>query len=143
MSYFSKTELISLAFITAFDENEIKDEIIYTAISKYIIPVVTPALYQEAVNDPHRYEELIEGYIKPCLAFYVKYMHLQQLFLESKIFIAPEISNVKNNIKDTVAEVLLIAEQKLLDLTKFVKANYIPQPTPLPTNSKLISGFLL
>ena len=140
---FSKSELISLAFITPFDENELKDEIMYSAISKYIIPVVTPSIYQQAVNDPHAYQELIEGYIKPCLAFYVKYLHLQQLFLESKFFIAPEISNVKNNVRDAVAEVLIIAEQKQLDLTKFVKANYFPEPTPLPTNSKLISGFLL
>lgn len=140
---FSKSELISLAFITPFDENELKDEIIFTAISKYIIPVVTPSIYQQAVDDPHRFQELIEAYIKPCLAFYVKYLHLQQLFLESKYFIPPEISNVKNNVKAAVAEVLIIAEQKHLDLTKYVKANYLPEPTPLPTNSKLISGFLL
>ncbi len=143
MVIFAKSELISLAYINRFDEAELKDEIIFTTISKYIIPVVTPAIYQQAVDDPRAHETLIEAYIKPCLAFYVKYLHLNQLILEGRSFLPSEYQNPKANIKDVAAEVLAIAEQKKLDLSKYIKANYLPDPAPLPTNNKLIGGFLL
>jgi hypothetical protein len=136
----SKSEIISLAFISSFDENDIKDEIINTAISKYIIPAVTPAIFQQAVDNPEDYNILISNYINPCLAFYVKYLQLQQLFLESSRFITPEIATVKNNLKETVAEVLIIALQKKADLSQFVVQNYIFTP---PSSKKLINGFLI
>ena len=139
----NKAEIISLAYITHFDENDLKDEIIYSVITKYIIPIVTPSLYKRACSNPDIYQELIEGYIKPCIAFYVKYLHLNQLVLESRNFIPVEYRNPTASPKSAAAEVLIIAEQKKEDLIKFIKIAYLPSPAPLPSNPNFISGFLL
>ncbi|MFZ4413752.1 MAG: hypothetical protein ACOYLE_01600 [Bacteroidales bacterium] len=139
----NKAEIISIAYITHFDENDLKDEIIYSVITKYIIPIVTPNLYKQACNQPDNFQELIEGYIKPCIAFYVKYLHLNQLVLESRNFIPAEYRNPTASAKSAAAEVLIIAEQKKEDLIKFIKIAYLPSPAPLPSNPNFISGFLL
>ncbi|MFZ4413494.1 MAG: hypothetical protein ACOYOV_10460 [Bacteroidales bacterium] len=140
MSLISKSEIKQLAFISSFEETELKDEIISTAITKYIIPAVTPAVYNLLIEYPETYRELIETYIKPCLAFYVKYLHLNQLVLESTSYIPLEYQDSKAKLKEVATEILTIAEQKKNDLSEYIKANYIPIPT---SNNKLISGFLI
>jgi hypothetical protein len=137
----TKSEIISLAYISPFPESELKDEIISTAITKYIIPAVTPEIYNQLTDSTENFRELVETYIKPCLAFYVKYLHLNQLVLESKSFIPFEFQDSKANLKDVAKEILAVAEQKKADLTQYVIQNYIIAPPS--SKNKLISGFLI
>ena len=83
MSLISSTEVISLAYVTELDPSMIKAEVIQTAELKYVKPVLTAALYDDVVASPGNYTTLITSYIKPCLAFFVKYAMLNQQLLET------------------------------------------------------------
>ena len=135
----SKSEIISLAYISSITEAELKDEIISTVISKYIVPIVPPDIYQQATEDPEAYAVLIETHIKPCIAFYVKYFHINQLLMESRSYLPSDNQITKTISKEFASEILIIAEQKSLDLAIYVKANY-NSPT---SSKKLINGFLI
>ncbi len=142
MAFFiTKHEIISIAFLTELPEADLKDEIISSSINKYIIPIISISIYQQINANPENFTLLLEEHLKPCTAFYVKYAHINQLIQEGSSYVPPEyqISNI--NIKDLATEVLSVASQKAVDLIKYMNDNYFP--IPIPTNKKLISGFLL
>jgi hypothetical protein len=88
----SKSDIVSLAYITNIDDNLIKDEVINMVIQTYLVPVLTEAFYNEIMLDPNSYTALINTYIKPCIAFYVKYhLYTQQLF-ETAQYSSPDPS---------------------------------------------------
>ena len=83
MPLITATETITLAYVTELDPTMIKSEVIQTAELKYVKPVLTTALYEDVVANPDDYSTLITSYIKPCLAFFVKYAMLNQQLLET------------------------------------------------------------
>jgi len=153
MSLISSTEVISLAYVTELDPTMIKDEVIQTAELKYVKPVLTSALYDDIVTNPGNYSTLITSYIKPCLAFFVKYAMINQQLLETAQYtpgadpsLSPALVEISTAVllprdhrRDTMQEVLSIARSKQTLLQEYVIAqNYALYTAPL---SKRISGF--
>ena len=153
MSLISSTEVISLAYVTELDPTMIKDEVIQTSELKYVKPVLTSALYDDVVANPDNYATLISSYIKPCLAFFVKYAMINQQLLETAQYtpgadpsLSPALVEISTAVllprdhrRDTMQEVLSIARSKQTLLQEYVIAqNYALYTAPL---SKRISGF--
>ena len=153
MSLISSTEVISLAYVTELDPTMIKSEVIQTAELKYVKPVLTSALYDDVVTNPGDYSTLITSYIKPCLAFFVKYAMINQQLLETAQYtpgadpsLSPALVEISTAVllprdhrRDTMQEVLSIARSKQTLLQEYVIAqNYALYIPPL---SKRISGF--
>jgi hypothetical protein len=153
MSLITSSEVVTLAYVTEIDPSMIKSEIIQTAELKYIKPVLTSALYDDVVATPGSYSTLINDYIKPCLAFFVKYAMLNQQLLETSQYtpgtdpslspVLVEISTAvllpRDHRRDTIREVLSIACSKQALLQEYV----ISQSYPLYSApaSKRVSGF--
>ena len=153
MSLISSTEVISLAYVTELDPSMIKAEVIQTAELKYVKPVLTAALYDDVVATPGDYTILITSYIKPCLAFFVKYAMLNQQLLETAQYtpgadpsLSPALVEISTAVllprdhrRDTMQEVLSIARSKQALLQEYIIAqNYILYLAPV---SKRVSGF--
>ena len=153
MSLISSTEVISLAYITELDPSMIKAEVIQTAELKYVKPVLTTALYDDVVASPGDYTTLITLYIKPCLAFFVKYAMLNQQLLETAQYtpgadpsLSPALVEISTAVllprehrRDTMQEVFSIARSKQALLQEYVIAqNYALYSAPV---SKRVSGF--
>ena len=153
MSLITSTEVISLAYVTELDPTMIKSEVIQTAELKYVKPVLTSSLYDDVVANPNNYSTLISSYIKPCLAFFVKYAMINQQLLETAQYtpgadpsLSPALIEISTAVllprdhrRDTMQEVLSIARSKQTLLQEYVIAqNYALYTPPL---SKRISGF--
>ena len=153
MSLISSTEVISLAYVTELDPSMIKAEVIQTSELKYVKPVLTAALYDDVVASPGDYTTLITSYIKPCLAFFVKYAMLNQQLLETAQYtpgadpsLSPALVEISTAVllprdhrRDTMQEVLSIARSKQALLQEYVIAqNYALYLAPV---SKRVSGF--
>ena len=153
MSLISSTEVISLAYVTELDPSMIKAEVIQTAELKYVKPVLTAALYDDVVASPGDYTTLITSYIKPCLAFFVKYAMLNQQLLETAQYtpgadpsLSPALIEISTAVllprdhrRDTMQEVFSIARSKQTLLQEYVIAqNYALYLAPV---SKRVSGF--
>lgn len=72
----------SEAFTRKVDDIQFKDTDIAAAEFEYILPVLTENLYNTVVANPSTYTTLIDTYIKPCLAYYVKAMLVESFFTE-------------------------------------------------------------
>ena len=153
MSLISSTEVISLAYVTELDPSMIKAEVIQTSELKYVKPVLTTALFVDVVASPGDYTTLITSYIKPCLAFFVKYAMLNQQLLETAQYtpgadpsLSPALVEISTAVllprdhrRDTMQEVLSIARSKQALLQEYVIAqNYALYLAPV---SKRVSGF--
>ena len=153
MSLISSTEVISLAYVTELDPSMIKSEVIQTAELKYVKPVLTAALYDDVIATPGDYTTLITSYIKPCLAFFVKYAMLNQQLLETAQYtpgadpsLSPALVEISTAVllprdhrRDTMQEVFSIARSKQALLQEYVIAqNYALYLAPV---SKRVSGF--
>ena len=153
MSLISSTEIISLAYVTELDPSMIKAEVIQTAELKYVKPVLTATLYDDVIASPGDYSTLITSYIKPCLAFFVKYAMLNQQLLETAQYtpgadpsLSPALVEISTAVllprdhrRDTMQEVFSIARSKQALLQEYVIAqNYTLYSAPV---SKRVSGF--
>jgi hypothetical protein len=153
MSLITPSEVVSIAYITEIDPSMVKLEIILAAETRFIKPVLTPPLYNDVINNIINYQLLIANYIKPCLAFYVKYTMMNQQLLETSQYTPgtdPSLSPVlveittavllpKDHRRDAILEVLKIAQHKEALLYEFViTQNYSLYETP---SSRRISGF--
>ena len=153
MSLITSSEVISLAYVTELDPTMIKSEVIQTSELKYVKPVLTSALYDDVVANPDNYATLISSYIKPCLAFFVKYAMINQQLLETAQYtpgadpsLSPALVEISTAVllprdhrRDTMQEVLSIARSKQTLLQEYViTQNYALHTAPL---SKRISGF--
>ena len=156
-SLMSPLEIISIAYITELDPAMIKDSFSLTAQVQYIKPVLTAPLYDDVLLDPSGalYGTLVEDYIKPCLAYYVKGNMLNQQLLETSQYttgsdpaLAQSLMDVSTAVmispehrRDIVKEVFAMAKYKLDLLTAYL----IEQEFPLYTvsTSRRIAGFII
>ena len=153
----SPLEIISIAYITELDPAMIKDSFILTAQVQYIKPVLTAPLYDDVLLDPSGalYGTLVEDYIKPCLAYYVKGNMLNQQLLETSQYttgsdpaLAQSLMDVSTAVmispehrRDIVKEVFAMAKYKLDLLVAYLIEQEFPLYT-LPT-SRRIGGFII
>ena len=156
-SLMTPLEIISLAYITELDPAMIKDSFILTAQIQYIKPALTAPLYDDVVLDPTGtlYATLVNEYIKPCLAYYVKGNMLNQQLLETSQYttgsdpsLAQSLMDVSNAVmispehrRDIVKEVFAMAKYKLDLLVAFLVDQEFPLYT-LPTTHR-INGFII
>jgi len=153
MALILSTEVVTLAYVTEIDPTMIKSEVILNSELKYIKPVLTPLLYSDVVDNPGSYATLISDYIKPCLAFFVKYAMLNQQLLETTQYtpgadpsLAPSLVEISTAVllprdhrRDTIREVLSIACSKQALLQEYViSQEYTLYSAPV---SKRVSGF--
>ena len=153
MALITSSEIISIAYVTELDPSMIKAEVIQTSELKYVKPVLTAALYDDVVASPGDYTTLMTSYIKPCLAFFVKYAMLNQQLLETAQYtpgadpsLSPALIEISTAVllprdhrRDTMQEVFSIARSKQTLLQEYVIAqNYALYLAPV---SKRVSGF--
>ena len=145
-------EIISIAYITELDPAMIKDSFILTAQVQYIKPALTAPLYDDVLLDPSGalYGTLVEDYIKPCLAYYVKGNMLNQQLLETSQYttgsdpaLAQSLMDVSTAVmispehrRDIVKEVFAMAKYKLDLLVAYLIDQEFPLYT-LPTTRRI------
>ena len=150
----SDTEVVSKAYITLVDSSFIKDEVIDVAQDTYIRPILGDALFADVLANQSNYTTLIADYIKPCIAFYVKYLiYSQQVFASaeyndpdpttSEALVTPDVaSNIDTKMHYlALNDILFIARQKAKILSDYLTNN--PPALYEPPTKKRISGFLL
>ena len=153
----SPLEIITIAYITELDPAMIKDSFILTAQIQYIKPVLTAPLYDDVLLDPagDLYAVLVDDYIKPCLAYYIKATMLNQQLLETSQYTVgsdPALAQCLMDIstavmispehrRDIVKEVFAMAKYKLDLLIAYLIDQEFPLYT-IPTTRR-ISGFMI
>jgi hypothetical protein len=136
MSLLTPTEVNKIAFITPIDSALIREEIIQVAETKYIIPAITKPVYDDLSVHPGIYATLIAEYIKPYLAYCVKYLLYSQYFSQALL-----PSSFDKSREEIVNETNVIIQAKI-DLLKIQLASGIYPLYCLPVK-KRISGFII
>lgn len=77
-NFITISEVISQAFNRSIEDGKILDNDITAAEWKYIKPILTDDLWDDAKANPSSYVDLIEK-IKPCLSYYIKYEIMPEL----------------------------------------------------------------
>jgi len=152
----TQNEVIDLAFAIAIDTSAIKDSVIKSAELGYIRPILTPVLFDTVSTDPGHYATLVGTYIKPCLAFYVKYLIYNSLFTEKnegKTLIDPtySITNFPEIRQDTVQDALKTAQNYETAMVDYIVSQHYPGYNPLvdppvpppPDTGRLKCGFYI
>jgi len=136
MSLLTATEVNRIAFISSIDSALIPDGIIQVAETKFLIPAITKPVYDDQSVHPDIYATLIAEYIKPYLAYCVKYLLYSQFFSDALLS-----SNLDKSREDIVNETNVIIQAKK-DLLKNQLASGIYPLYCLPVK-KRISGFII
>ena len=136
MSLLTATEVNQIAFITPIDSALILDEIIQIAETKYINPAFTKPIYDDLSVHHGIYATLISDYIKPYLAYCVKYLLYTQYYSEIL-----STSNFDKSRDDIVNETNVILQAKK-DLLKTHLTSGIYPLYSFPVK-KRISGFFI
>ncbi len=74
MALITAAEVNTFAFNPAIDPALILPEFIALAEKKYLIPLISRPFYDDIASHPGTYSTLLDAYIKPFLAFYIKYV---------------------------------------------------------------------
>jgi hypothetical protein len=136
MSLLTANEVIRIAFNPPIDSALIPDEIIQVAETKYIIPALTKPIYDDLSVHPGIYATLISDYIKPYLAYCVKYLLYTQFYSETL-----STSNFDKSREEIVNETNIIIQAKK-DLLKTHLTSGI-YPFYSLSVKKRISGFII
>ena len=150
-------EIIAIAYITELDPAMIKDSFIINTQVQYIKPVLTTPLYNDVLLDPSSdlYAVMVDDYLKPCLAYFVKATMLNQQLLETSQYttgsdpaLAQSLMDVSTAVmispehrRDIVKEVFAMAYYKLSLLTDYIIAAEFPLYTV--SASRRIAGFII
>ena len=136
MSLLTATEVNQIAFITPIDSALILEEIIQIAEIKFIIPAITKPVYDDLSVHPGIYVTLIPEYIKPYMAYCVKFLLFSQYYSE-----ALKASSFDKSREEIVndANVILQAKKDLLK-THLTSGVYPLYSLPV---KKRISGFII
>lgn len=150
-------EIVNIAYITELDPSMIKESFILTAQVQYIKPALTTPLYDDVLLDPagDLYAVLVDDFIKPCLAYFIKATMLNQQLLETSQYttgsdpaLAQSLMDISTAVmispehrRDIVKEVTAMAKYKLALLIEYVVAQEFPLYTVSTT--RRISGFII
>jgi hypothetical protein len=86
MSLITAEEVSAIAFVNALDPALVLPVFISSAQTKYIVPLVTQSVIDEIIATPADFLTLTDEYIKPYLAFCIKYSFYNQLLTETDTF---------------------------------------------------------
>ena len=136
MPLITPSEVNTLAFITPVDPVTILEEIINTAETKYLVPVITQPVYDDLSVHPGMYTTLVNDYIKPYLAFCVKLLLYNQYLTETGTFDIPTQQRW-----DVVQEIVVISKAKKTLLISHLSAALYPLYS-VPVNTR-ITGFIV
>jgi hypothetical protein len=136
MSLISSSEVSSIAFVNALDPTLILPEFIASASTKFIVPVVTQPVLDSIDAAPSDYTTLVDGYIKPYLAFAVKYMFYNQLLTETQQFPTSDDQRMA-----AIQEILTILEIKRDLLKTYLNDNVFE--TPVTETKPTVAGIFL
>jgi hypothetical protein len=136
MSLLTPTEVNQIAFISPIDSALILDEIIQVAETKFIIPAITKSIYDDLSVHPGIYATLIVDYIKPYLAYCIKFLLYSQYYSD-----ALKASSFDKSKEEIVNETNVIIQEKK-DLLKTHLTNGVYPLYSLPVK-KRISGFII
>jgi hypothetical protein len=128
-------EVSSIAFVNALDPVLILPMFISSAETKYIVPLVTQVLITDIQANPGNYAILVNAFIKPYLAFCVKYMFYNQLLTETDTFPTSDAQRTS-----ALQEVIAIMEVSRGLLSEYLNASIFP--TPVVKEKTLTAGFL-
>ena len=134
MSLITATEVSQIAFVNSLVPALVLPVFISTAETKFIVPLVTKVLYDKIIATPADYTTLVNTYIKPYLAFSVKYMFYNQLLTETNTF--PTSDEQRSA---ALQEVLTIMEVNRNLLSEYLN-EYVFE-TPVISRVKMVSGF--
>jgi len=98
----SKADIIRLAYITNIDENLIKDDIIELVIHSYLIPILGEPFYVEISTNSVPYATLIDKYIHPFIAHWVKYLLYNHQLFETAQYSTPDPSKAAEVIDPSI-----------------------------------------
>jgi len=134
MALITASEVNTLAFVNQLDPALILPQFIESAQTKYIVPVVTQDVLGLIDATPGDYTTLVDDYIKPYLAFSVKYMFYNQLLTETQLFPTSDAQR-----ESAIAEILEVMEIKKALLLAYLISDIFPA-TPVVTTKPLITG---
>ena len=136
MPLITATEINSIAFSTPIDPALISDEFISAAETKFIIPAITKLVYDDLSLHPGIYITLIADYIKPYLAYCVKFLMYCQYLNEPAVD-----ANTLQQRGDIVNESSTISQLKKTLLIDHLSTGIYPlYVSPV---KKRITGFLI
>jgi len=136
MPLITPTEVSQIAFVNALDPALILPEFIASATTKFIVPVVTQSILDSIDATPSDYTILVNDFIKPCLAFAVKYMFYNQLLTETQLFPTSDDQRVA-----AIQEILSILEIKRDLLKTYLNDNVFESPVTQTKTS--VAGIFL
>ena len=112
------TEINALAFLAPLDVTYFKTNIMYSVQEKDLRAILGDVLLDSVIADPDIFPILIETYIKPYLAYQIKYFTLRLIASDLTI-------NVTfTNLTDAIAETNLIARQNKTLLQDYIYSTY-------------------
>lgn len=151
------SEVITAAFTRKVDTAQIKESDVAMAEFKYIRAILTENLYNEVVANTSPYTTLITDYIKPCLAYYTKFLVFNDFFAEVSdrginqllsTNAQPVSSQTRTDIREDVLNKANILATKLED---YIQTRYYAgdtlytkygQTTNVYNEQRFIGGFL-
>ena len=89
-------EINTLAFLTPLDVSNFKADIIYSVQEQDLRVIMSDALLDPVLANTSAYPILIETYIKPFLAFKIKYFTLRLLY--SELIVDTSFTNISTSI---------------------------------------------
>jgi hypothetical protein len=136
MPLITASEINAIAFSTPIDPALILDEIIIAAETKFIIPAVTKPIYDDLSIHPGFYTTLVADYIKPYLAYCVKFLMYCQYLNEPAVdeTILLQRGNIVNE-SSTISQL-----KKTLLINHLLSGIY---PQYIFSVKKRITGFLI
>jgi hypothetical protein len=136
MPIITTQEINAIAFTEPIDLAFINDDIVYAAEGKFLISVITRPLFDDLSVHPDNYTTLIADYIKPYLAYCIKYI------LYSQYFNKMNLTSLSNEQRDSI----LIETNVILEEKKRILINHLSSglyPLFIAPSKKRISGFLI
>jgi len=136
MPLISSSEVSSIAFVNSLDPALILPEFIASASTKFVVPLVSQSVLDSIDATPGDYTTLVDEYIKPYLAFAVKYMFYNQLLTETQQFPTSDEQRTA-----AIQEILTILEIKRDLLKTYLNDNIFE--TPLVETKPTVAGIFL
>ena len=129
-------EINAIAFTEPIDPALISDDIIKVAENKYLIPTITKLVYDDLSVHPVIYQTLMIDYIKPYLAYCVKFLFYSQYLAESSP--DPILLQKTSEIANESNSVLQVKKSLLVNI--LLSGIYPLYNSPI---KKRINGFLI